>query len=248
MKVLVTGMRGTVAPALARALRAAGHDVVAWDRGRVPVHDEAGVHAYVHHERPAAFCHVATGPAAWAEWCARACAERGVPFLFTGSVSVFGSVQRGPFGVADEPQPDDDYGRYKLECERRVLVAHAGARAVRLGWQIGGAPGGNQMVDFLDRTAREQGVVRASTAWRPACSFLEDTAASLARALFEGPAGLLHLDGNPGLDFHEIASRLRRRLDAPWRIEATSEPARDHRLRDARVPVTPITARLTGCG
>ena len=243
MKALVTGMNGTVAPALARAVRADGGTVAAWDRAVVPIDDEAAARAFLQRERPDVFFHVATGPPEWAERCARLTAEAGIAFVFTSSVSVFGAAQRGPFSPDAEPVPDDDYGRYKLDCERRVRAAHPEARVVRLGWQIGTTDAGNHMGAFLHRTAQEEGRIEASARWRPGCSFLDDTAEALVRATAL-PAGLYHLGGNPGLSFFDIARGLNRLRGEPWTVVRTDEPDRDTRLRDDRLAVRPISDHL----
>jgi dTDP-4-dehydrorhamnose reductase len=245
MNALVTGMNGTVAPALARAIRSGGGAVAAWDRAVVPIEDEAAGRALLRRERPDVFFHLATGPADWAERCARLCAEAEIGFVFTSTVSVFGAAQRGPFAPDAAPAPDDDYGRYKRDCERRVRAAHLEARVVRLGWQIGTTDEGNHMGAFLHHTAREQGRVEASTRWRPACSFLDDTAEALVAAA-DLPAGLYHLGGNPGLSFFDIAAGLNRLRGEPWTVVETEEPERDTRLRDDRLRVRPITERLLG--
>ena len=241
MKMLVTGLRGTVAPALADTLRAAGHTVVGWDRGAVPPEDAAAVRDHIHAVRPDGFFHLATGAPAWAEEAARTCAAAGIPFLFTSSVSVYSSGQRGPFGVEVPPQPHDDYGRYKLDCEQRVHAANHDARVVRIGWQIGDRPGGNHMLDHLERTAQAQGFLEASVHWYQACSFLADTAAGLAHVLQALPGGLYHLDGNPGLTFHEIVCALNRRHGNRWDVRPVEAPRLDNRLLDPRVPVRTIT-------
>jgi dTDP-4-dehydrorhamnose reductase len=246
MHALVTGMNGTVAPALGRALGAAGHDVTAWDRTAVPTDDDAAARDFLRRVQPDVFYHVATGPPEWAERCARVCAERDIAFVFTGSVSVFSASQPGPFAPDDEPAPDDDYGRYKLDCERRVRAAHAGARIVRLGWQIGTTDAGNHMGAFLRRTAAEQGRIEASTRWRPACSFLDDTAALVA--VLDHPAGLYHLGGNPGLSFFEIVTGLNRLRGEPWTVVPTPEPDWDQRMTDDRLAVRPITDQLPDNG
>ena len=244
MKTLVTGLNGTVAPVLARALRAAGHDVAAWDRARVSIEDSTAIRGFIARERPDAFCHLAAGSPAWAEESARTCAELGIRFLYTSSVSVFSAAQAGPFPVTAVPEPDDDYGRYKLDCERRVRAAHPEARVARLGWQIGTDFTGNHMGAHLERVAREQGRIEASTRWFPACSFLEDTARSLLQILWELPAGLYQVDGNPGLDFHAIASGLSRFHGHRWPVVPVAGLVQNHRMLDDRVATGSIVARL----
>lgn len=244
MKAIVTGLNGTVAPYLARALGAAGHTVVPWDRAVIPTDDPRATRDFLRRERPDALCHLATGSPDWAEDVAAACAEAGVAFLFISSVSVFAASQQGPFPVESEPRPEDDYGRYKLACERRVRAAHPEARIARLGWQIGTTPGGNQMVDFLARTFQAEGSIRASRHWFQACSFLDDTADALLRVVTAQPPGLYHADGNPGLSFYEIVTGLNRMLGEPWTVVPTEEPVQNNRLLDARVAVRPITDRF----
>lgn len=245
MKVLVTGLGGTVAPALAAALSAHGHLVLPWDRRVVPIEDASATRSFLQRERPDAFCHLATGSPEWAALAATECAAAGIPFLFTSSVSVYSPAQVGPFRVDAAPEPDDDYGRYKLECERRVVAAHPDARIVRLGWQIGTDTRGNQMLAFLDRTQRETGGIAAGARWYPACSFLDDTASALIELLLDHPAGLYHLDGNPGLSFLELVTGLNRLMGYNWTITPEPAPARNHLLVDPRVPVAQVTRRLS---
>jgi dTDP-4-dehydrorhamnose reductase len=247
VNAIVTGLNGTVAPALAHALRERGYEVAGWDRSAVPADDPETGRRFIREVRPGAFFHVATGPPEWAEAVARACAEEGVPFLFTSSVSVFSDAQQGPFEVEAIPEPSDDYGRYKLDCERRVRAAHPEAVVARLGWQIGAEPGGNHMVDHLHRKHRKEGAIAASTRWRPACSFLPDTAIALA-ALLEAPPGLYHLDGNPGLSFFEIATGLNALLGDPWRVDPAEEPDRDGRMLDPRPRVRLISEWFAASG
>jgi dTDP-4-dehydrorhamnose reductase len=242
MKVIITGMNGTVAPVLAAHLQQLGHSVIAWDRQRVSPETTSD---YLTTVRPDAVCHLATGPAAWAEALAQSCATIGAKFLYTSSVSVFASAQQGPFGVDVQPQPADDYGRYKLECEQRVRAANAAAVIARLGWQIGDSAGSNNMVDFLERTQQANGCVSASDRWLPSCSFLVDTAAAVTSLLLgDAAGGVYHLEGNPGLTFYEIAERLNACHGRSWKIVQAAHPFQDQRLIDRRIPVAPITARL----
>ena len=244
MKAFVTGMNGTVAPALAHALVQLGYSVVPWNRSAHPIDNLEAVRDFIHSEKPDVFCHVAMGSPDWAEWAARTCAKSKIPFLFTSSVSVYAAAQSGPFTIHDLPLPDDDYGRYKLECEHRVQNAPPAAHVVRIGWQIGSAPGGNQMVDYLDRTFREKGRIDVSTLWFPACSFLPDTADTLTQILLTFLPGLYHLDGNPGLHFHEIATGLNQLLGNSWKVFPISGLVQNHRMLDPRVSVAPITHRF----
>lgn len=248
MRCVVTGMSGTVAPVLAHALTRAGHEVAAWDRSRVPIDRTEAGRNFLRETRAEAVFHVATGPAEWAGQLAALCAAGGIPFLLTGTVSVFSEAQQGPFALDAIPEPDDDYGRYKLDCEHRVRAAHPDARIVRLGWQIGTDAAGNHMAAHLERQAREHGHIEASREWIPACSFLDDTAAELVAIATTRPPGLYHLDGNPGLTFHEIATALNRLRGSSWTVRASDAPSGDRRLLDPRIRMRSIAERLRAPG
>lgn len=243
-KVLLTGSNGTVAPVLAAELRSRGWEVAGWDRRAVRPEDAAAVTQHLRTLNPEAVVHCALGDPAWAETMARFCAEEGRKFLFTGSVSVFGPHQTGPFDVGIMPEPTDDYGRYKLECERRVREANAEAIVVRLGWQIGRQPGGNHMVDYLARRQAEDGFIAASTRWFQACSFLEDSVRGLAEVLENFPSGLYHLDGNPGWSFFEIVTALRRALGRSWEVRASDDVALNNLMHDSMLKISSIDRRL----
>lgn len=244
MKAIVTGTNGTVAPMLVKTLIDAGHTVVPWNRALVPTDNRKAVNEFIATEHPDWFFHLATGSPDWAESTAQACAQHNVKFLFTSSVSVFASRQRGPFTVNRLPQPDDSYGSYKLECEKRVCVAHPEALVVRLGWQIGETPGANHMVDYLDRTFRAEVRIAASVNWYQACSFLADTANSLRQIMELHAAGLYHLDGNPGLNFYEIAMGINQLLGNPWVVVPSDNPNQNNLLLDERIQVGSITRRF----
>ncbi len=244
MKAIVTGTGGTVAPVLVESLRAAGHDVVAWDRQRVSTDDQEAVAEFIRTAQPDWFFHLATGSPVWAEWIAGLCAELDIRFLYTSSVSVYASTQHGPFTVTDKPVPTDEYGLYKRDCEQRVLAANPAAQVARLGWQIGMGPGGNQMVDYLDRTFCEQGRIAASIHWIQACSFLDDTVAGLIEIMASQRAGIYHVDGNPGLSFYEIVQGLNELMGNAWVVVPDEAPRLNNRLLDSRIRVKPITERF----
>lgn len=246
MKAILTGMNGTVAPVVARRLWESGHTVVAWDRSEVSIEDPRACRAFLEEIAPDRFFHIATGSPVWAETVARLCAEMGVRFLFTSSVSVFSDRRQGPHGVDVEPDATDDYGRYKIECERGVRAANPEAVVARLAWQIGDARGSNNMLDHLWRMAEREGRVAASPRFHPSCAFLDDTAETLCALIERAEPDTYHLEGNPGLSFYEIASGLNRLHDAGWEVVESDAPVLDNRMADPRVAVAPITARLEG--
>lgn len=246
MRLIVTGMNGTVAPALARALEQHGHQIISWDRSVNPPTDADTVRRFIEHSRPDWIAHVATGAPEWAQWIAQICAASNIGLLWTGSVSVFGDRHQPPLTVDLEPDATDDYGRYKIDCEKRVMSANPHAVVARLGWQIGDAPGSNTMVEYFTRLARENGGrVEASSRWIPSCAMLRDTAKTLAGMLSPGFAGIRHLEGNTaGWSVFQIATALNRRLNAGWNVIEVDQPARDNRMRDGRILIGQVEDAL----
>ncbi len=249
MKVLLTGWNGTLAPHVATELRRLGHEAVAFDRARCSPDDAVAVDAYLAEHSPQAVMHLGFGSEAFAAQLALWCGERGLPMLFTSTAMVFDHEPNGPHLATHERNAKDDYGRYKARCEDAVLHAHAGACVARLGWQIhigaGASAFGNNMLAALDAEFARTGQVRASTAWVPACSFMEDSATALVALLQSGAAGAHHVDANAqaAWSFERIVCGLAAKAGRSWQVVAHDEYRHDQRL-SASVPIVGIDERL----
>ncbi len=240
---LITGMNGTVAPVVAAELAQRGWEAVAWDRAKVSTEDYSVVEGHILEVRPDAFFHIGMGSPDWAAWIAIVCQAEKIPLLFTGTVSVYGEGQTGPFSVTDVPVPTDDYGSYKLGCEGVIQRANPGATIARIGWQIGTAPGSNNMVDYLVRTAVD-GRITLSERWIPGCSLLPDTARVLVDLALGGASGLYHVDSNPGLSLAEIGRRLNKNLGLGLEVVPADEPVKNHRMVDPRISIPDLATRI----
>lgn len=240
MKVLVTGLNGTLAPKLAALLRHQGHEVLAWQRDMLDVNNEAAGRDWLDAQGVQAVAHLAMGDAHWAGWMAWWAAQRGLPFVFTSTAMVFHHEPDGPHQVGDATTAQDDYGRGKALCEQAVLQAHPHAVVARIGWQIDLTATGNNMLRALDDWQARDGRIGASTLWRPACSFMDDTVAALAQCLrLDGaspsphtPAGLIHLDSNAqdGWNFAQVAEALGKAAGRGWQVVPEAGYAHDQRL------------------
>jgi dTDP-4-dehydrorhamnose reductase len=256
VRVLVTGLRGTVGAALGERLRAGGDSVVGWDRAEVAIDDYAAMDRFVGDVAPDAVVHlaIASRPTGrdneawlvgyhWPSELAWICRERRVRLVYASTVMVFTPAARGPFTAATPPDEDEGYGGDKRRCEERVRHQNPRAVVARLGWQIGYAVGSNNMVDYLQRTQRERGEIAASTHWLPACSFLPDTADALARLLRARP-GTYAIDSNAGWSMYEICRALADAREARWTIVPVDEPRQDQRMLDAHLAVPTLRRRL----
>lgn len=256
MKALITGARGTVGAALGRRLAAEGHAVVGWDRAAVPVDGYHVMESFVRGEAPDVLYHlaIASRPSGrpneswqvnveWSSELAWITRVLGVRMVFASTVMVFSDRAPGPFTRDSAPDAAEGYGHEKRRAEERVRAQNPDAVIARLGWQIGEAPGSNNMLDFLASKTRELGHVPASTRWYPATSFLEDTADALVR-LASMPPDLYLLDSNERWTFHEIAAALSRRHGHAWPIRPTDDFIFDQRMQDPRPGMPSLQARL----
>lgn len=244
MRIMITGLNGTVAPVVADLLKEYGHSVVGWDRSRVPIDNESAILKFLEGQNPDWFLHIATGSPDWAELIAKICGQIKIKLLYTSSASVFSSSQKGPFRISAMPEPEDDYGRYKLHCEELIKKYQPDAIIARLAWQIGDTPGSNNMIDYLYKQMEQKGRIEASRHWYPACAFLRDTAEALYQLMLKFPAGIYHLDGNPGLSFYEIVSHLNTIYGGEWQVVQADLPVMNNCMLDDRISVKSITNRF----
>ena len=246
VRILVTGMSGTVAPRFARAATSVGHEVVPWVRGEVSPDDADACHAFLEDQSPDAIVHAAFGAESWCGLLASYASLRTIPFVFTSTTMVFAPRPDGPYTITSPRTATDEYGSYKIRCEDAVWEANPDAMVARLGYQIDPDGLGNNMVAHTDAQHAADAVVRASTRWIPACAFLDDTAAALLSLVSDPQPGLHHLDGNAQTAWTHarILRSLAATLGRPWRIVETDEPDHDQRLIDS-TRIAGLDARLT---
>lgn len=247
MRLLITGLNGSLAPKLAAQARARGWEVVGWDRRAASTDDSSAVARWLAGERLDAIAHLGFGPETFAGQLAAHAAERGMAFVFTSTAMVFHHEPDGPHRVSDPRTAQDDYGRYKIRCEDAVRASSPCACIVRLGWQIDPTSSGNNMLAALDAQQARDGGIGASTRWLPACSFMEDTAAALLLLLQAPAAATYHLDSNAqeGHTFAHIVRALARTYDrGHWVIRPNQDYVHDQRLFEQKALLPGLSARL----
>ncbi len=129
---------------------------------------------------------------------AEACRRAGARLVFFSSDYVFG--EGGPHSPDDEPAPLNVYGRHKLEAERAIATAIAGALIVRTCNVYGYAPAGKNFAMSVLRAARcgQRLRVAADQFGNPTAA--GDLAAAVVRLLEAGASGIVHLAGPDYVD------------------------------------------------
>jgi len=154
------------------------------------------------------------------------------------------AVAGTPFEVAQETMVGPlIYGF----SEDAVAAANAGASIVRIGWQIDATLPGHNMLVELDGWQARDGRIGASRAWRPACSFVDDTAAVLIDLIERPQPGVVPIDSNAaeGHSFEAIVRALQCRYARwHWQIAPNDDYRHDQRQIGGEQRVPGLSARL----
>ncbi|HUM48204.1 MAG TPA: sugar nucleotide-binding protein [Chitinophagales bacterium] len=257
MKALITGASGTIGTVLCMLLRQRNFEVITWNRNKVPVDNYQAMEDFVRDIKPDVLIHLAfasipTGITneswkinyEWTSELAWITRQLGVKFLFTSTNLVFSDKQQGPFNTSAQPDAEYGYGYEKRMAEQRVFSQNPHAVIVRLGWQIGSAAGNNNMIDYLQRQMNDFGEIQANINWKPACSFINDTAEKLLALATDYSPSVYMMDANMCWNFFEIASALNKLHGFPWKIKSVSGAVLDNRMIDPRIQINGLNEHL----
>lgn len=240
MKVILTGLNGTVAPWISKHYTTNGYEVIPYDREVVPVDHYEAILRFIEQHDPRVVIHCALGPVEWAEMLAKICYMLQITFVYISTVSVYGNHQKGPFVVTDVAEPTDDYGKYKKDCEDRCLAINPKTYVLRLGWQIGYDEYQNQMLNYIHQAMKKDGVCTLSSRFYPSVSFLEDTAAAIYQVVLNLPPSLYLVNSNHQYSLYEIGLYLKR-LHPLIKIKEDTQFQLDNRMFDVRVPIKKLS-------
>lgn len=240
MKVIITGMNGTVAPVVADYFHKNNYQIIPYDRTVVSTENEKEIEAFILEHQPKFLLHFAMGSIEWTKNLSMICSKKQIKFVYISTVSVFSNENRGPHTIDSIPDAEDDYGRYKRMSESVVLNNHTSPYIIRLGWQIGYGKGQNQMIDFLYRKMAEEGEIKASSLWYPATSFLQDTASAIYQIVHELIPGLYHINSNDQYTYYEIVKYLSK-IYTELIVVETKDFNADHRMIDERVKIRKLS-------
>lgn len=262
MRVLVFGQSGQVATELARRARA-GVELVTLGRSETNLADPAACAAAI----AAQSCDAVINAAAWtavdrAETeetaatlvnaaapgaMARACADRGLPFLHVSTDYVFDGSGTAPWRPDDPTAPLNAYGRSKLAGEQAVRAAGGAHLILRTSW-VFSAHGANFVKTML-RLGAERPLLRVvDDQWggpTPAAA-IADALLVAARALADGvPGGTHHFAGAPPTTWARFARETFRLAHLSCGIEGIASadyPTPARRPLNSRLDCATLTA------
>jgi dTDP-4-dehydrorhamnose reductase len=257
MRILITGAGGQLGHELQRAL--SRHELRSLSHRDLDITDSTAVAAAIANFRPEVAVHAAALTdttrcerepdvamqvnALGAEHVARACAAAGAAMVYVSTNEVFDGTKRAPYSESDEPRPINEYGRSKLEGERRVRQALQAHYIVRTAWVYG--RGGDNFVSKVLRWA-ESSKLTGVTDEVATPTWSRDLADAIARLIATQRYGVYHLSNAGAASRYDWAREIVR-LAGLRDIEI--EPITTARFRaslaaDAVVPEKPLYSVL----
>jgi dTDP-4-dehydrorhamnose reductase len=228
MRWIVTGCRGQLGHALCRQLESdpgaelvaavdlpeldvsvpeAVEELFSSSGGAVEVLANAAAFTHVdrcEREPEAAWRANATAPGLLAQ----ACARRSCRLVHVSTDYVFSGDADRPYREEERPEPRSEYGRSKLEGERRVLAASASNLVVRTSWVFG--RGRNFLAAILAqaharRGGQAGGPLRVVDDQRGRPTWAVDLASGIRGLVDRSASGLYHLAGSGVATWWEVA-------------------------------------------
>lgn len=256
MRVLITGAGGLVGRAATEHCAAQGDDVLPFDHCSLDISDGAAVHTILTDKRP----EVVINCAAWTDvdgcefdpmhakranalgpsLLAMSCREIDALLITISTDYVFDGTKQGFYTEHDQPNPISEYGRSKLEGERRAQAAWARTIVVRSGYIFGNG-GRNFLSTLLSRAARKE-PLKAISDMVGTPTYAPDLAGRLRALAGLDLPGVFHVvNAGEGASFETFA---RTALEI---AELTSAPLEIVTLSDLNRPAPrPRNSRLRG--
>jgi len=140
------------------------------------------------------------------EWVARGAARAKARLIYISTDYVFDGLKKTPYLEIDMANPLNQYGKSKLEGERRALDLCPNSLVVRTSWLYG--THGKNFVNTMMRLAVEQPELRVVADQRGCPTNAADLAQALAQMLRVNMRGIVHATGTGDCTWYELASAI----------------------------------------
>ena len=147
---------------------------------------------------------------------ASACADLDIPLVHISTDYVFDGTGTKPWSVTDTPNPQNAYGRSKLEGEKAIKASGSVHAILRTSWVV--SAHGNNFVKTMRRLSetRDRITVVDDQIGGPTCARdIAQTCLSIAEQLIQdaSKSGVYHYSGQPNVSWCQFANTIFERAD-----------------------------------
>ncbi len=253
MKILVTGVKGQLGHDVVEELLKNGIEAIACDREEFDLTDKSATESFILNKKPDGVIHCAAYTAVDkaedeeelcrkinAEGClyiATACEKIGAKMIYVSTDYVFGGDGEEPYQVDDEKNPQNIYGKTKLEGEKNALENCSRAFVVRTSWVYG--INGNNFVKTMRRLAetRDELSVVADQIGSP--TYTRDLAVLLVSMIQSEKYGVYHATNEGFMSWAEFAENIMKKSGLSTKINHI--PTSEYPVKVKR----PLNSRLS---
>jgi len=172
---------------------------------------------------------------------ASACADLDIPLVHISTDYVFDGTGTKPWSVTDTPNPQNAYGRSKLEGDKAIKASGSVHAILRTSWVV--SAHGNNFVKTMRRLSETRDCITVvdDQIGGPTCARdIAQTCLSIAEQLIKDPSksGIYHYSGQPNVSWCKFANVIFEQLDS--KTIASPIPTTEYPTRALR----PLNSRL----
>lgn len=253
MKILVTGVMGQLGHDVTEELEKHNIEYIGCDREEFDLTDKDATESFILENKPDGVIHCAAYTAVdkaedEEELCrkinadgslyiAEACEKIGAKMIYVSTDYVFGGDGEKPYEPADEKNPQNVYGRTKLEGEKNALENCSRTFIVRTSWVYG--INGNNFVKTMRRLAETRDELNVVADQIGSPTYTRDLAKLLAEMIKTEKYGIYHATNEGFMSWAEFAENIMKKSGLSTKINYI--PTSEYPVKAKR----PLNSRLS---
>ena len=146
----------------------------------------------------------------------RKCANINIPFIHISSEYVFDGCGKTPISPTTLPNPQNAYGRSKLQGEKEIIASNANYAIIRTSRVV--SSHGNNFIKTmlqLSQTKEKLSVVSDQIGGPTPAKALADACHEIARQIIIDPnkSGIYHFSGSPNVSWCQFANEIFKKIN-----------------------------------
>lgn len=258
MKILVTGVCGQLGYDVVKELEKRSIEYIACDKQDFDITDKASTEKFILKNKPDGVIHCAAYTAVdkaedETEACrrvnsdgslniAQACEKAGAKMIYISTDYVFGGDGSEPYEVLDKKNPQNVYGKTKLDGEENALKSCSRVFVVRTSWVYG--LNGANFVKTMRRLAQTRDEISVVADQIGSPTYTRDLAVLLADMIVTEKYGIYHASNEGFISWADFAENIIKEsgLSAKInRISTSDYPAKAKRPLNSRLSKKSLT-------